>query len=191
MPGLIPDVSCDEPDPPTSCTALFDLGEWIMLAALDALEPFEVDGCGDGAAGYVSMAEPRVAVEDLAGGALVSPWLVSYGFGPSTEREMLGNSGRIAPVFTAVWRVEFREAEYPLDQGETQPNPVPLDQLHEIHRHIYAHGLAVFSAVTGAYFAKTLVPDPFQCPRMSFTRMTPIAPSGIVVGWRFDVTAEL
>lgn len=190
--GLLPDVSCDDPAPPGSCEALFDLGEYLMLAGMEALEPFVVgDDCGEPIRGYVSMSDPRVAIEDIACGALISPWLVSYGISPSTTAAMNQSaSGKVPFVYSAVWRVEFREACYPLDQGIDQPRPMPLDQLHEVHRHIYAHGAAVFHGVLSAYTMNTLYPTSV-CPRLSFTPMTPIAPTGIVVGWRFDVTAEM
>lgn len=190
--GLLPDVACDDPAPPGSCEALFDLGEYIMLAAMDALEPFVVDDdCGEPIRGYVSMSDPRVAMEDIACGALISPWLVSYGISPATTSAMNQSAtGRVPFVYNAVWRVEFREACYPLDQGTTQPRPMPLDQLHEVHRHIYAHGAAVFHGVLSAYTMNTLYPTSV-CPRLMFSPMTPIAPTGIVVGWLFDVVAEL
>lgn len=190
--GLLPDVACDDPTPPGSCEALFDLGEYLMLAGMEALEPFVVDDdCDEPIRGYVSMADPRVAIEDVACGALISPWLVRYGISPATKAVMdTSATGRVPFVYTATWRVEFREACYPLDRGVDQPRPMPLDQLHEVHRHVYAHGAAVFHGVLSAYVSGMLYPTA-TCPRLSFTDLTPIAPTGVVVGWSFDVVAEM
>ncbi len=190
--GLIPALNCDDPPDPGQCESLFLLGEYLMLAGMEALEPFVVDDdCGESIRGYVSMADPRVAMEDIACGALISPWLVSYGISPSAKATMDSSaSGRVPLVYTATWRFEFREACYPLDQGIDQPRPMPLDQLHEVHRHIYAHGAAVFHGVLSAYLTGTLYPSA-ACPRLTFSNMTPIAPTGVVVGWTFDVTAEM
>lgn len=193
MAGLLPDITCDDPDGPPRCNALFDLGEYLMLAGMEALEDFVVDeSCGEPIRGYVSMGDPRLAVEDVACGALITPWLMDYGLTQSATSQMDRAAGRRTPVsFSGRWRVEFREACYPLDQGTTQPRPVPIDQLHEVHRHIYAHGTAVFHGVLSAYKAGTLYPDASSCPTLTFGRLTPVAPQGIVVGWHFDVVAEL
>lgn len=188
MGSLIPDVTCADPEPPASCRYPFEVGEQVMLVAVDALEQFVIDGaCEEPIQAYVSLGEPRSMLDDFACGALIDVWRVSHGFTPDTNSAM-SRTRHVAPAWRDVWRVELREGCYPMVEGTAQPRPMPLDQLHEVHRHIYAHGDAIFAAVTGAYMAGTLIDG--TCPLITFSDLVPIGPSGPLAGFRFDVSVD-
>jgi hypothetical protein len=179
--ALIPAIPCEGLDAPEGCTNLFEMGQIILDAGLEALAPYEVEGgCGGSLDGYVSIGEPTPGCCDI-----LAVHLLSYG---PTYRSGSTNPTAQLARWLAVWKVDLFEGCYPLDVGVAQPSGIPLDNLHQWGEHSHAHGLAVYDSVWQAWRAGDGLS---ACDRVELGPLTPIAPSGTCAGWTFTVTGDV
>lgn len=189
---LLPLGNCGTFTPPVDgCHFLFDIGEAILAAALTGLAPYLPDPtspCAPGVQSYVSVNVPPADNCDV-----LAVYMTSYG--PSQAgltREARGASCAPSwPEMEAVWQAELWEAAYPtVDEvggSFSVPDPSVLDQLN---RHVYAHGLAAYNGVMGAWYNRTLtLPAPVD--RLVFSSLVPLGPEGGCVGWRWQMRATI
>lgn len=177
---LIPNLGCDEREAPDACAALFDMGDAILAAGMDALAPFDQDGgCGCALEGYVSLGEPTPGRCDVLGVHLTNYQAVAPESGNPSSRSTF--------AFVANWKIDLYEGCYPTDEGRSQPEGIGLELLHEWSRHAYAHGLALHMALMGLRRN-----TPFStCGQFDLGPLTPIPPSGLCAGWSVTLTAEV
>lgn len=193
--GLMPTtLPCDLPDAPSGCAALFDMGEDILDTGMEALEPFMVadEGCPDCPAfdGFVSHGEPPIHPDHCD---VLAVWLVDFApYADDQKVSVPGPARGMIQSWRAHWRVELWEDCYPLIQGDEQPEIPELGLYNEIHRHIYAHGLALYNALFLAWRDNTIFGDGNgACIDLLWGQLTPIEPRGTCAGWAFDLTGEL
>lgn len=186
--GLIPSsLPCDLPDVPNACGQLFDMGERFIAVVLDALDDFVTDDCGcENLQGIVSLGEPIV---QIGAGEMVAAHLVSWG-PRMRNRPDNPSAARQSARFVAQWRIELWESCYPQIEGNTQPQPIPLGFLHEIHRHIYAHAHTAWRAMWNAWAdpADEMYP---HCDELAFGDLRPLPPQGTYAGFTWDVAGQI
>lgn len=193
---MLPTDPCALPDEPESCGALFDMGEAILDVLTAALEPFDDPAiCGDctGITGYVAHGDPTIPFSDVRG-ALLTVHLQQYA-ATSTSMGRFNNAampGAALLTFEASWRIELRESCYPGPEVVAdQPTFPSTELLHEVNRHLYAHGFTAYKALYAAWANKTLFPDATQCPDLRFGALLPISPQAYMAGWSWDVTGPV
>lgn len=194
---LLPRVDCDIEEPPEgSCTFLHDAAVAALDAALVGLDPFlpdaEEPGCAPFRA-YVSMNRPVAEVYDS-----LSIHLVRYSLHPESKR-LADSTGPCAPPISvrhiAAWRMELWENGYPVgrktDTSYTPPAPETLDA---VNAHLYAHGMAAYSALHTA-IARRGQPDGIVLPsvieKVAVGDMVPLGPDGGTAGWAWDVLMDV
>lgn len=177
---LIPTVECGgttEP-PEDACVALFDTGEAILEAAWSGLEKYAPQvgsPCFPGVERYVSLGAPPADTCDMLGVHLLRYDLA----GGNTERTRALD--RYAMQYVSEWSVDLWERCYPSPQEvDGRVLLPPLDLLHDINRHLYAHGIDMYNAV------KTEFATP--CENVVMGPLTPFAPLGQCAGWTFRVS---
>lgn len=189
--GLLPQPGCDPAEWPPGCESLFLQGNYLLEAALTGLIGFlppEGSPCPSDFEAFISLNQPSVDQCDV-----LIAWLVSYApTGSDTATQRRSASGQLfAPQWMATWQFELWEAAYPIPEGSEQIRLPSTEDLHEVNRHIYAHGYAMYHAVTAATAAGTVYPDGVDCSRVIIGQLVPLGPQGGCAGWRFTVDAEV
>jgi hypothetical protein len=188
MGKLLPLTPGCEPLDPPDCNSLFEMGEYLLAAAYSGLIGYESppdSPCAGGLDVIVSLGQPSVDMCDV-----LIVWLVNYGPKPSDlshAQRSVGND-LFAPQWTATWQFELWEASYPTIEveGGTRVSLPSLGALHEINRHVYAHGVSMYHATLEANTDGSLWPDGARCDKQTFTNLTPLSPQGACAGWMFQ-----
>jgi hypothetical protein len=189
MPLLPVDLECDLPEGSVGCNSLFLMGEAMLNAALEALDPFQtLEGCDEGLDGFVSLGPSNEAPFECN---YVCAWLVDYGITVGSSSIEARAAGSYTPILDAHWRIEIWEGSYPMMRGEEGPHPPPRDLLHAVNRHVYAHGEAVYHALINADLNGMLFDYAPACQKMRWGRLTPLPVLGNCGGWQFDVTGDV
>jgi len=172
------------------------MGEAILGVVMDSLAPFDdPDICGAcaGLDGFVAHADPTLPF-NMVTGAFVTVHLRQFGPTSTSQSGSARNAipGAYPLDMEASWSIELREACYPgVEEVADQPVFPTAERLHEVNRHLTAHGYTAYTALYAAWRAGTLFPAATQCPNLRFGALTPIPPQAYMAGWTFDVTGEV
>lgn len=164
------------------CTSLFDVADNILQIAHCAVVGCSVVDCDlDDIVGYVSMGE---RIEDPASDFLVVS-LASVFPSPGSA-DAVGNMQN--PVYRARFQVKLSETGWPMPTGdEDEIIPPEAALIHNVSRHAYAHGEAMYRALANALARKTLNVGCNDCFQ-SIESLRPSEPSGGTTGWVTYVT---
>lgn len=172
------------------------MGEAILDVIVAALGPFDDPAiCGNctGINGYVAHGDPTIPFSDVQG-ALATVHLQQFG-ATSTSQGVSNRSaipGAAQLTFEASWRIEIREACYPGPEEEgDQPVFPTTTLLHEVNRHLYAHGYTAYKALFRAWKNGSLFPEARVCPELRFGALLPISPQAYMAGFSWDVSGPV
>jgi hypothetical protein len=158
------------------CTSLFEIADRILKVAYDAVTGCSVLDCElPELAGYVSMGEQ---IQDPVADYLVVS-LTSVG--PSARSADPSGNMQL-PLYRANFQVKLLETGWPQPEGDEDEIIVPSPELvHNVTRHSYAHGEAMYRALGRALTGRRLNPcgDCFQ----RIEPLRPVEPSGGTTGW--------
>lgn len=192
---LLPQPGCNPPSRPEGCDWLYETAVEMLHWATMGLEPFQPtpdDGC-ERFHSYVSMSPP-------AGEAMDGLSLHLVSFGPTSEstnqrNRVSGNPPGMPPVWEARWEFQLWESGYPqIDKsGEHWIYPDPK-LLHEINRHVYAHGMAAYLKLSRGIdriMTGQGMKLPPQVDKVLIQPLAPLGPSGGSTGWRWQTVTVI
>ena len=163
------------------CTSLYDVACNILEIAHSAVVGCStVDCILPDLAGYVSMGRQ---IEDPVADYLAVT-LISV-FPSPQSADQAGNMQ--LPIYRANFQVKLLETGWPMPYGDDEEILVPPPELvHNVARHAYAHGEAMYRALANALARKTLNLDCRDCYQR-IEPLEPIEPSGGTTGWQTNV----
>ena len=159
------------------CETLYATAERILDVAYNAVANCSVVDCNlPELAGYISMG---ARIEDPLADYLV---VTLRNVAPSPRSADQAGSMNL-PMYRATFQVKLLETGWPQPSGDPDEIIIPSPALvHEVARHSYAHGEAMYRALGGALTARTLNASCNTC----FQRidpLEPVEPSGGTTGW--------
>lgn len=167
------DISLD-----VCCDTFFSIAEGILDIVLPAVNNCIVESaCVDMPAieGYVTMGG---SVQDPVPNYLVVSLLTLQASPGSRDR----GGGMQMPLWRAQFQVRLLESGWPTAESDGEQIWVPSTSIvHDIARHAYSHGEAMFRALANALETKRLGGQ--ACTYAAMLPMVPIEPSGGSVGW--------
>lgn len=177
----IPSGPCDSGSE-ARCVSLYDIAAHLVTHSYEAImEVYPSADCCEALSAYVTMGRGDDGVVDSVIVALA---------------DVRMDAASVPGVFathTAQFNVILRESGWPtiyLDADGAIALPAPAEQ-NAAARHSYSHAEAMYRRLAYLQNTRSLTPDGMPCTRQTIGVLTPLNPSGGVVGWQVPVFIQL
>ena len=174
----LPDSECV--DCSASCTTLFEVVHSVAQVAYDAVACQLTPTACDNFTGFVSHAEPHHPNADY-----VAAWIARV-----LPRDGNQNTaaGLMLPLLVADIGIKLVESGYPTIGGDGPPS---FEQLSGAAIHSYSHAESMIQRIAANVGKGSRHEILRQCGWTGMSPLTPIAPSGGIVGWTMAVQLRL
>lgn len=171
----LPDTECV--DCSASCTTLYEVVHSVAQVAYDAVACQLTPTACDNFTGFVSHAEPHHPNADY-----VAAWIARI---YPRDRNQNTSAGLMFPLMMAEIGIKLVESGYPTIGSEGPPT---FGQLDNAAIHSYSHAESMIRRIfanVGKGSQNRFLRD---CGWSGMSALTPIAPSGGIVGWTVTVS---